>query len=261
MSVHGVDDLVPLRAGFDLCWRGYHREEVDDYVHDLEHDLRDLTADRDACTARAEHLAELLERSRAETTALRGELNRVCGTPFDIDVLPFRLSVMVEVATAEATAVLEHAQACWAAAQASAAKLRGHYDRLAEESTLLRDEIEAEREGVLRAARAQARALVAEAEVRQRELDAEAERAREQVEVDFKLAMDQRRAEALRALAVLRTTRVASHRCSEGQACWVRRNDCAAEPLHVSCTSWTLSAVEPFGTVRHLPLSLLTKWK
>jgi colicin import membrane protein len=201
MSVHSVEDLVPLRTGFDLCWRGYHREEVDDYIHDLEHDLRDVSADRDACTARAEHLAEALERSRAETNALRAELNRVCSTPLDVDVLPFRLSVMVEVATAEATSVLDRAQACWAAAQASAAKLRGHYDRLGEETRRLRDEIEAEREEVLHRARTQASAIVAKAEARQRELDAEAERAREQVEVDFKLAMDQRRAEALRALA------------------------------------------------------------
>ncbi len=201
MSVHSVEDLVPLRTGFDLSWRGYHREEVDDYVHDLEHDLRDLAADRDACTARAEHLAEALDRSRAEAAALRAELNRVCSTPFDADVLPFRLSVMVEVATAEAESVLERARACWTAAQEAAAKLRLHYDRLGEEGQRLRDEIEVEREAVLREARERARAVVAEAEARQRELDAEAERARERVEVDFKLAMDQRRAEALRALA------------------------------------------------------------
>ncbi|MFD9741512.1 DivIVA domain-containing protein [Umezawaea sp. NPDC059074] len=201
MSVHSVEDLVPLRTGFDLSWRGYHREEVDDYVHDLEHDLRDLAADRDACTARAEHLSEMLDRSRAETKTLRDELNRVCSTPFDIEVLPFRLAVMVEVATAEAASVLERAQAGWAAAQASAAKLRGHYDRLAEDTRRQRDEIDAERELVLRDARAQARTIIAEAEKRQRELDADAQSAREQVEIDFKLAMDQRRAEALRALA------------------------------------------------------------
>jgi colicin import membrane protein len=201
MSVHGVEDLVPLRTGFDLSWRGYHREEVDDYVHDLEHDLRDLAADRDACTARAEHLAEMLERSRAETATLRDELNRVCSKPFDTDVLPFRLSVMVAVATAEATAVLDHAQACFAAARESAAKLRAHYDRLGEDTRRQRAEIEAERESVIRVARVQARTIVAKAEARGRELDAEAERARERVEVDFKLAMDQRRAEALRSLA------------------------------------------------------------
>lgn len=201
MSVHSVEDLVPLRTGFDLSWRGYHREEVDDYVHDLEHDLRDLAADRDACTARAEHLAEMLERSRGETAALRAELNRVCSAPLDTDVLPFRLSVMVEVATAEATSVLDRAQATWAAAQESAAKLRDHYDRLGEDTRRQRAEIEDERDSVIRVARVQARTIVAKAEARQRELDAEASRARERVELDFKLAMDQRRAEALRALA------------------------------------------------------------
>ncbi|HEX6339679.1 hypothetical protein [Umezawaea sp.] len=201
MSVHGVEDLVPLRTGFDLSWRGYHREEVDDYVHGLEHDLRDLAADRDACTARAEHLAEVLERSQAEAATLRAELDRVCSSPLDTEVLPFRLSVMVEVATAEATSVLDHARACWRAAQESAAALRAHYDRLGEDTRRQRAEIEAERESVIRVARVQARTIVAKAEARQRELDAEAERARERVELDFKLAMDQRRAEALRALA------------------------------------------------------------
>jgi hypothetical protein len=40
-------------------------------------------------------------------------------------------------------------------------------------------------------------------------------------------------------------------------ATWKR---CAAVPLQVYCTSWTLSAVEADGTSRHLPLCRLTKW-
>ncbi|PRY38047.1 hypothetical protein [Umezawaea tangerina] len=200
MSVHSVEDLVPLKTGFDLSWRGYQREEVDDYVHDLEHDLRDLAADRDACTARADHLAEQLERSRAETAALRAELNRVCSKPYDPDVLPVRLAVMVEVATAEAACVLERAEATWTAAKESAAKLRLHYDRLADETKRQRDAIDAEHAAVVRLARVEAAAIILEAQERQRHLDTTAQAAREQVELDFKLAMDQRRAEALREL-------------------------------------------------------------
>jgi hypothetical protein len=45
-----------------------------------------------------------------------------------------------------------------------------------------------------------------------------------------------------------------------GQAI-VSLKDCAVVPLQVSWTSWVLSAVEPFGTVRHLVLKRLTKWK
>ncbi|WNV88568.1 hypothetical protein [Umezawaea sp. Da 62-37] len=200
MSVHSVEDVVPLKTGFDLSWRGYQREEVDDYVHDLEHDLRDLAADRDACTARAEHLAEQLESSRAETRELRAELNRVCSKPYDPDVLPVRLAVMVEVAAAQAACVLERAEASWSAAQESAAKLRAHYDRLADETRRQRDAIDAEHAAVVRLARVEAASIILEAQERQRDLDATSQAAREQVELDFKIAMDQRRAEALREL-------------------------------------------------------------
>jgi hypothetical protein len=37
-------------------------------------------------------------------------------------------------------------------------------------------------------------------------------------------------------------------------------NDWAALPSQVSCTSWTLSAVDPLGTARHLLLLRLMKW-
>jgi colicin import membrane protein len=201
MSVHSVEDLVPLRTGFDLSWRGYHREEVDDYVHDLEHDLHDLAADRDACTARAEHLDRLLAEARAENRALRAELNRVCSSPLDPAVLPVRLAVMVEVATAEAESITAQARAAWAASQSAAARLREHYDDLAAEVLRQRDENEAEHQAIVREAWAKARLIVAETEARQQESDMASAKARAQVEEDFKLAMDLRRAEALRALA------------------------------------------------------------
>ena len=41
----------------------------------------------------------------------------------------------------------------------------------------------------------------------------------------------------------------------------VSRKDWAVVPLQVSWTSWVLSAAEPFGTVKHLVLNRLTKWK
>lgn len=47
---------------------------------------------------------------------------------------------------------------------------------------------------------------------------------------------------------------------AEGYGCSEIRNDWAAPPLQVLCTSWTLSAVEEPGTLRHLALWRLTKW-
>ncbi|SDF83143.1 DivIVA domain-containing protein [Lentzea fradiae] len=162
MSVDSKTELVPLRTWFGLRWRGYDRAEVDDYVAELEAELRLVTADRDASEARADALAARLTAVLEENAALQDGLERVCLTPVDPKGLPERLAHMVALA-------------------------------------------EEERREVIRDAQLKALMIVAEAEQNARRLDEEAAAKRESIREDFRLAMAARRAEAMRALAELRT--------------------------------------------------------
>lgn len=162
MSVDGRTELVPLRTWFGLRWRGYDRDEVDDYVAELEAELRLVSADRDASEARAEALALQLMTVQEENTALQDDLQRICLTPIDAKGLPERLARMVALA-------------------------------------------EEERREVIRDAQLKALMIVAEAEQRALRLDEEAAARREGIREDFRLAMSARRAEAMRALAELRS--------------------------------------------------------
>ena len=110
MTVESRVDLVPLRTWFGLRWRGYDRDEVDDYVAELESELRLVTADRDASEARADALASRLMSVQEENDALQDGLHRICLTPIDPKGLPERLARMVALADEERREVIRDAQ-------------------------------------------------------------------------------------------------------------------------------------------------------
>lgn len=110
MTVESRTELVPLRTWFGLRWRGYDRTEVDDYVAELETDLRLVTADRDAADARVEVLANRLKALQEENSVLQEGLHRICLTPIDPKGLPERLARMVQLAEEERREVVRDAQ-------------------------------------------------------------------------------------------------------------------------------------------------------
>jgi DivIVA domain-containing protein len=110
VSVESRTELVPLRTWFGLRWRGYDRDEVDDYVSELEAELRVVTADRDTSEARAEALASRLMSVQEENAGLQDGLHRICLTPIDPKGLPERLARMVALAEEERRDVIRDAQ-------------------------------------------------------------------------------------------------------------------------------------------------------
>jgi DivIVA domain-containing protein len=110
VSVESRIELVPLRTWFGLRWRGYDRDEVDDYVAELEAELRMATADRHASEARAGALASRLTTAQEENAALQDGLHRICLTPIDPKGLPERLARMVALADEERREVIRDAQ-------------------------------------------------------------------------------------------------------------------------------------------------------
>ncbi|MFD1152215.1 cellulose-binding protein, partial [Saccharothrix hoggarensis] len=198
-------DLVPLRADFDVVWRGYDRGQVRHYVDGVEAELGVLAVDRDAAVARADDLARQLETARAEIRVLREHIDRICRTPVEPHALTERLRRMVELAHDEAAEITERARAVaenhWATAEHAAARLRERSERLVDDLDVRRREAEAEHRALMRRAREQVVAAEREAEQRRRELDARAEALREEVRADFEVAMAARRAEAMAAMA------------------------------------------------------------
>ncbi|WP_367138107.1 cellulose-binding protein [Saccharothrix sp. HUAS TT1] len=203
MAVDG--DLVPLRADFDVVWRGYDRRQVRRHVEAAEAELKVLAADRDAAEARADDLARQLETARAEIRALREHVDRISRTPISPAALTERLRRMAELAHEEAAEVVTRARAVaeghWSTAERAAARVRDRSERLVAELDAQRRRAEAEHRALMEEAAERIRLATGEAERRRRELDDLAAAAREEVRVDFELAMSARRAEAAATVA------------------------------------------------------------
>jgi colicin import membrane protein len=203
MAVDG--DLVPLRADFDVTWRGYDRGQVRHYVEGVEAELRVLAVDRDAAEARADDLARQLETARAEIRALRRHVDRISRTPIDPAALTERLRRMAELAHEEADEITERARAVaehhWATAERAATRVRERSERLVAELDAQRRQAETEHRTLMREAGERILATTRQAEQRRRELDERAAALREEVRIDFELAMSARRAESLEAVA------------------------------------------------------------
>lgn len=210
--VNDVQELVPLRTGFDVALRGYRRGQVRAYVRGVEEELKLLAADRDANAALAESLAAEVEQLRAQNARLARQLDAASRTPVTLDVLPARMRRMVELAKEEAAEITARAQAAaehsWAIAEEAAGRLRARYADALTEMDRTRREMEVEHRTLMHQAQVDASVMTTEADRRRSELDGQAARRRERVESDFEVAMAQRRAEAMRVVA---EQKVAAH--------------------------------------------------
>ncbi|MCT2584599.1 hypothetical protein [Actinophytocola gossypii] len=199
------DDLVPLRTDFDVVWRGYDRDQVQQYVHGMEADMRLVAIDRDAAVARTEDLIRQLEAARTENRALRQRIDRISRTPIEPDGLTERLRRMTELAHEEAADITTRARTAaehsWATASQATDRLRRRAEHLVAELDRRRQEMETEHRELMSRAREQVEKMTRQAEHRRRELDEQAARLRRQVETDFEVAMAARRAEAMRVMA------------------------------------------------------------
>ncbi|SEF24590.1 DivIVA domain-containing protein [Amycolatopsis pretoriensis] len=141
-------DALPLPVSFALAVRGYDREQVDEHLADLHDEIRLLTLDRDAAVAKAETLLRHLESARAEAADLRVRLNRLASAPAEPDALGERVRLMLELARAEADAIVSTAHRRAAAVRdrateaerRTAARLRAIDDVLARAEDILAEE-------------------------------------------------------------------------------------------------------------------------
>lgn len=143
-----TSDALPLPVSFALAVRGYDRDQVDEHLAELNEEIRLLTLDRDAAIAEAETLLRHLESARSEAADLRARLDRLVRTPADPDALGERVRLMLELARAEADAIVSTARRRAAAVRdraaeaerRTAARLRAIDDVLARAEDVLAEE-------------------------------------------------------------------------------------------------------------------------
>src|SRR5262245_54301531 len=103
MSSENYAAALPILSdrGFDTAMRGYDRRQVDEYVANLDDEVRAATADRDAAIARCADLAAQLASTQAQIESLRRQLRRATERPTTQHV-DMRVREMLESAAAEA---------------------------------------------------------------------------------------------------------------------------------------------------------------
>src|SRR5690349_8695514 len=104
-------DLLPMteaRPEFDPSLRGYDRSQVDEYIAQLDEEVRALQSDRDLAAARSADLAAQLASTSAVVESLRRELRMATEavTPSNIDE---RVAEQLRAAQNEAATLREMA--------------------------------------------------------------------------------------------------------------------------------------------------------
>jgi DivIVA domain-containing protein len=221
---------APSDAGFEVVRRGYDQAQVDAHLRRLDAELSILVTDRDAALGQSVQLARELDEARVRAEKLRAQV-RTLASPSQsplgtterirsmLRLAEDEVADMLAGAEAEANRRIQEADAqaaqTLAAAQADADAIReeGRTDaekmrqELEEERAAFELDIQAARERLSAertSAEADLAARIEAAEDARARAWAESEARRKLVEEDFTIAMDQRRAEALAALAAER---------------------------------------------------------
>jgi hypothetical protein len=74
-------EVVPLHAGFDVVYRGFHRRQVIEHIDNLEDQLRYTSIDRAEAMAQAADLRKLLEMTRQDLEESRTRVERLEMSP------------------------------------------------------------------------------------------------------------------------------------------------------------------------------------
>jgi len=138
-------ELVPLHAGFDVVYRGFHRRQVIDHIENLEEQLRFTSLDRVEALAQAADLRKLLEMTRQDLEEARARIERLESTSGTHASATERMHRMLRLAEDEAAEMhLQAERECSdlrARTDVEVAELRADAER---ESSAMRAEAESE---------------------------------------------------------------------------------------------------------------------
>ena len=202
--------------GFEVVRKGYDQAQVDAHLRKLDAEFRILTTDRDAAVDQAAQLTRELDDARARAERLRSQVRTLVSPPQSVQDMSERIQSMLRLAEDEVAEMLSRAETevsrrLHDAEQRAAQIVAGARAEADEERAVARAEVKASEQACERAraeldaerwAAEETLAALARSEAKERaEAWRESELKRQRVEEDFAIAMDQRRTEALAALA------------------------------------------------------------
>ncbi|MEV0680311.1 hypothetical protein AB0I60_27725 [Actinosynnema sp. NPDC050436] len=195
-------EIVPLHAGFDVVYRGFHRRQVIEHIENLEEQLRYTSVDRAEALAQAADLRKLLEMTRGDLEETRARVERLEMSPATTAGATERLHRMLLLAEDESAELRLRAER-----EVDALRKRTEVE-LAE----LRREAEAELSALRAAEEQHARELREAAARRAAELDQrEVELERRRADTEAHLADRTRHVEAECAAAMAQAQDDADH--------------------------------------------------
>ncbi|NUT49107.1 MAG: hypothetical protein HOV94_17630 [Saccharothrix sp.] len=103
-------EIVPLHAGFDIVYRGFHRRQVIEHLENLEEQLKYTNLDRGEALAQATDLRKLLEMTRQDLDQARARIERLEMSPNTTTGASERLHRMLTLAEEEANDLRLRAQ-------------------------------------------------------------------------------------------------------------------------------------------------------
>ncbi|SDN97860.1 hypothetical protein [Lentzea jiangxiensis] len=227
-------ELVPLHAGFDVVYRGFHRRQVVEHIEGLEEQLRFTSLDRDEALAQAADLRKLLEMTRQDLEEARTRIERLESTSGTHASATERMHRMLRLAEEETAEMhLQTERECADLRARTDVELAALRAAAEQEAAAMRAEAEAElhasrQECATRAAEMERREL--EVERRCADLEAQHRQRADEVERECGEAVAQAQADADRLL------RETALQCNSLQADSERKREKAEQFLELTMT-------------------------
>jgi hypothetical protein len=197
-------EIVPLHAGFDVVYRGFHRRQVIEHIDNLEDQLRYTSMDRTEAMAQAADLRKLLEMTRQDLEESRSRIERMEMSPSTTGGATERLHRMLLLAEDESAELRLRADREVASLrQRTEVELAGLRKEAEQEVAVLRAGVEAQAHQLREAAALRTAELdqrEVELERRRSELEAQHVQRTTQVEQECAAAMAQAQLDADRLL-------------------------------------------------------------
>lgn len=185
--------LLPLRREFGQVWHGFDRNQVTQYLHHLEAQIRQVLTERDSARSRVNSLSSELDSARREIATLRKRVEELKKPPERMEDLDERMQRTVELARSQADEIVARAKAAaeknWAASSDISKKLHERYTSLLKVLDGHAEALQREHEEALAATKAEVERMTTEAMRHRQQLDAEAELKRRRIEQDFDAKM------------------------------------------------------------------------
>lgn len=105
-----AETIVPLRPGFDIQFRGFHRDQVSEHIEVLEDQLKLVTIDRNEAVQLNSDLRSLYDSTRQDLNEARQRLERIESSDTGLPAASQRVQNMLAMAEEEVQTLRDQAR-------------------------------------------------------------------------------------------------------------------------------------------------------